>query len=112
MSGKTERQHGTVQGYGSGCRCDDCKAAWATYCRDRRRSLGVPTPEESLVAREIAIGEQKIPQLVERDEDADVSVSLTPLEFQILVEIQRRSKKRRGEVIGDLLREHGADVAA
>lgn len=29
-----ERAHGTLPGYRSGCKCAECKAAWATYMRE------------------------------------------------------------------------------
>lgn len=37
--------HGTVRGYGYYlCRCDDCRAAWATYRRTRKRTGIDPRP--------------------------------------------------------------------
>lgn len=34
-----ERWHGTPGGYNNHkCRCDECRAAWNKYCRDRKRA--------------------------------------------------------------------------
>jgi hypothetical protein len=38
-----EDQHGTVTGYGYGCRCDDCRKANRLKGAARRWALGVPT---------------------------------------------------------------------
>lgn len=37
MAPMREAWHGTVNGYANhGCKCDGCRAAWATYYRERR----------------------------------------------------------------------------
>ena len=67
---------------------------------------------EARVAREIATGEASLERIVEEDQDVTVLVPLTPLAYQILVAVQRKTQRRRGDVIDQLLREHGAEMPA
>ena len=107
---RTARQHGTVACYGRGCRRPACRTAWATYIRDRRHGRGA---QASRVDREIAQAEATLARIGE-DEDIDltVPVPLTPLGYQILAQMQKRTGARRGEAIDRLLREYGAEMTA
>lgn len=96
---------GTRLGYARGCRCDECRTAWAAYMLAYKRRRRDQRPrEERQAEREIAKADSTLRR---SDEDVRVETTLTPLDLQILTEIQRRSKRRRGDVIGQLLREHG-----
>ena len=118
---RTARQHGTVACYGRGCRRPACRTAWATYIRDRRHGRGA---QASRVDREIAQAEATLARIGE-DEDIDLTVALTipkdgrlvpvpltPLGYQILAQMQKRTGARRGEAIDRLLREYGAEMTA
>lgn len=37
------KTHGKVATYSSGCRCDPCTWAWASYARGERPAVPVPT---------------------------------------------------------------------
>ena len=102
-------QHGTVGGYAR-CRehCAACKSAWATYIRSRKRRLGVLSRAD----REIASAESLIQRLIIDDLDVTLPVTLSPLGYQILVSLQRKTHHRRGEVLDQLLREHGQELTA
>jgi hypothetical protein len=46
--------HGTANGYNNrGCRCDECRAAWRDYERERRRKRG-QLPRAEWIARQRA----------------------------------------------------------
>lgn len=104
--GVKRTEHGTRAAYSGGCRCRECKSAWARYIRERARGLGRQTPEQALVAREIEQAEQRIPHIVEENVDTVVTVPLTPLEFQILIALQKQTNQRRAQIFGQLLRDH------
>jgi hypothetical protein len=42
--------------------------------------------------------------------DIRVPVTLSPLGGQVLVSIERRLKRRRGEIVDQLLRRHGVEL--
>lgn len=108
--GKT-LQHGTQACYSAGCRRPECKAAWARYIRERKHAAGQLSREQSQIVREIEQGERKMEEIVEQDTDAQLTIPLSPLALQILIELQRRVNARRGEVVDKLLREYGAALA-
>lgn len=101
-------QHGTVSGYTGGCHCAPCTGAWATYNRDRRHAAG----GQSRADQEVAYTARELERLGGEDADVKLPVPLTPLGAQILLHVQRRTGKRRGEVIDRLLREYGAEIAS
>lgn len=96
--------HG-AKGYSAGCRCAACKAGWREYIRNWRHAKG---GQASRVEREIAHGTRVLADLQRTDHDQLVTVPLTPLAWQILVEIQRQTRARRGEILDRLLRDFGA----
>lgn len=57
--------------------------------------------------REIARAEALLATIASGDDDVAIAARLAPLDYQILTAIQRRTRQRRGDVIGRLLREHG-----
>src|SRR4051812_36525045 len=99
---------GTWMRYAKGCRCRSCKDAWAGYIREQRRKRnGGRSPREKAVDREIAHAAETLPAVADSDADVQVTIGLAPLDYQILLAVQRASRKRRGEIIGELLREYG-----
>lgn len=55
------------------------------------------------------MGEARIATLNASTTRVPVAIHLTPLAYQILVDLQRRRQLRRGDVLDELLRTHGTD---
>lgn len=105
-------RHGTRASYSAGCRCEDCKTAWADYIRNYKRSKGQQQPRAShLVDQEIVQAEQRLAEIADGDDDARVLVALTPLGLSILLNLQRKLRQRRGEIFDRMLRDCGTHVA-
>ena len=98
--------HGTVGGYTAGCKCAPCTGAWATYHREKRHALGGRTR----VDQELEQAERELAKLDAEDTDVRLPVQLTPLGARILMHLQRRTQRRRGEIIDQLLRDRGAEM--
>jgi hypothetical protein len=44
--GDGDSRHGLTSSYTNhGCRCEQCRAAWAEYCRNRRQERSLPTDD-------------------------------------------------------------------
>lgn len=56
------RSHGTTTGYHAGCRCGSCRAAHASYARERRRRLG----ERKIADMQAAEREDLLRRLMQR----------------------------------------------
>lgn len=97
--------HGTTARYARGCRCDACRRANAAYMRDFRRRTG----SKDRVAVELERAAAALRE--ESDADVPITVTLTPLAHRILLATQLRTRRRRHEVIDELLREHGTASA-
>ena len=97
------KTHGTWQDYRHGCRCARCRAAWAGYCRDKRRAAGRPSRAEVGVQRSLAEAERVIE--AEPRSDVVVTVRLSPLAARLLAARQIALQQDRGEVVDQLLRE-------
>lgn len=112
---KTATHHGTIAGYRRGCGCDACRTAWSTYIRDRRRKNGLRPRAVALADQEIARTDAVLEELAAAKDDAGevtVPVTLSPLALQILVELQRRARVRRGDVLDTILRDQGPALLA
>jgi hypothetical protein len=109
IPGVTPREHGTYLRYANhGCRCRRCKKAWREYITSRRRRLGVPPRDVSMVRKDIRHTRAAVQRALETGEDARLpEVALTPLGGQILAAIQQRTGRSRDVVFDELLREHG-----
>lgn len=103
-------KHGTIVGYAtSKCRCRKCRAAWATYIRERRqRGDGA-----SRVERELEQMNRELERLVEVDGDeSKLPVKISPLALQILVHLQQQTGESRHVILDRLLREYGQQLVA
>lgn len=85
--------HGTVASYQKGCRCDRCRAGWATYIRERRHRLGIQTPREDA-------------RFYEGPYESAGEVKLTELGLARLDALVEKTGKKKHDVIEQLLREH------
>jgi len=99
--------HGTRASYSRGCRCQECRDAWAAYVRTRNHASGLQRPQSEVsLDREIDLADRLA---ISADEmDQKVPVGLTPLGLKILAAAQRRTRRRRGDVLDTLLRDYGS----
>lgn len=104
MVGVKKFEHGTRSRYGAGCRCAKCRAAWAFYMREYKHARKITQPRrDSRVLREISTAESRLAE-IEPDELIPAPCELSALDYKILLELQRRSRSRRNEVISQMLR--------
>lgn len=85
--------HGVVRGYTKGCRCAQCRGAWAAYMRKRR-----------------AVQPKRQKQSFYPGRAAERSIKLTPLGDEILSALQAREHRGPGDIFEHLLRLHGRDL--
>lgn len=102
--------HGTAARYNRGCRCQPCRDAWADYIRAWRRRHGRRSRVEHITARDLARLDAAVSEALRHGADIRVPVTLSPLGGQVLVSIERRLKRRRGEIVDQLLRRHGVEL--
>lgn len=104
--------HGTRAAYLKGCKCAECRAAWASYMMDYKRRTGKQKPREvSLIEREASMLRRTLDGLAaDSTDEIEVRVPLSPMACRILVEAQERSPRRRGEMIDLLIRAHADEL--
>ncbi len=86
-----QHSHGTMARYQGGCRCDACRAGWATYIRERRYRLGLQRPRAEQRFYESATestGDLKVSTLAKRRFEA----------------MQERSGLKKGDVFERMAR--------
>lgn len=105
-------QHGTTGRYQRRrCRCKKCRRAWADYVAKYRRSRGVKSRDEAVAVRDAKATRRLVERAVQAEEDVNLPVTLTGLGGQILVEMQQRDGRKRGEILDDLLRQAASAAA-
>lgn len=104
-------EHGTQRRYAMGCRCRSCRKAWREYITSRRRAKGLPNREGSRHRQDVRRTRAIVLRAVETEVDPELRLKLSPLGGQILVAIQQRTGRTSGNVIDELLREHGTNIA-
>lgn len=127
---KTESPHGTWQRYAAGHRCAECKAAWATYCRDRARARGRRPRAVLNAAKRMGLTKQRgesqrqfekrmaetkawlrnEPYYQDRSERA-ITVHPTALGMQILQAAQARTGRDWDDLVEKLIRVSGSTVS-
>ncbi len=92
---RAKAEHGTWQCYASRkCRRADCRAAWATYCRERKHRLGLARSRDELRFYRPPYGRRGFDALTETILDA----------------AETRTGRNWRDVVGLLVRKHGATV--
>lgn len=92
---------GTRAKYNGGCRCEQCRAAWATYMRQRR----APGARANAIARALDSLEREI--ATADDVALTVDTKLSPLAARILTRVAHKTQRLPSEVVDELLRMYG-----
>ncbi len=89
-----ERTHGTIGCYQMGCRREECKAAWATYMRNRRHERGEQRPRSETRLFQGPRGKRGFDDLTERILDAGVE----------------QTGRHWRDLVGVLVRNHATEI--
>jgi len=109
---ETKHPHGTPARYnGGGCRCQDCRDAWATYCRIRARRNGRPSRSQRAAIARMRL-DPDAPVMLRHeayypDKGAPIQLRPTALGREILSALQRRTGRDYDDIVERLLRTGG-----
>lgn len=87
--------HGHARTYRHGCRCAECRTAWAQYIAARRRIGEVLDASRTYYPEKVA---------------PPATVGLTELAHDIVRAVQARTGRSRSDIIEHLIRRFGPEV--